>query len=71
MSIVLDYFVQCVHVLLSAKAKLEKLDILPSYCWSIYGVVIGIDRAAHVVHVVLEGPVMVDTKGVDDAGAGL
>ena len=68
MSVIFYDSIKHFHMFLISKPNFEKSYFPSSFCWSFYSVIIGIYIATFIIHRVLETPLIVDTKGVNDTG---
>ena len=66
MTIFLNDLFESLEVWTYSKASLEILDVFPSACWCLDGVVEGENIAAKFIHLILKCPVIGNTKRVDN-----
>ena len=65
-TIFLNDLFESLEVWTYSKASLEILDVFPSACWSTDGVVVGENITTQFIHLILKGPVIGNTKRVDN-----
>ena len=58
---------KCLHIVAAAQAELVEVDVFPPPAREVHRVVKAVDRATGSVHYVLKGPVVADSKGVNQA----